>query len=166
MKKKRIAACVIALTMTIAGAGVVPEAFDTLLPNSVTVVEAINSADGAYSYTALSDGTVKLTKINNATSNIVIPSTIDGKTVTQIGGGINAIVSSNSDTVTSVTVPDSVTVINNKAFYNMKNLSSISIPSSVKMIFLQNISVVLCFGILLKVLMMRYRKRSSQHTVQ
>ena len=40
MNKKKIAACIMALTMTIAGAGTVPEIFESVMPNSITTVEA------------------------------------------------------------------------------------------------------------------------------
>ena len=141
MNKKKIAACIMALTMTIAGAGTVPEIFESVMPNSITTVEAaaVKSADGNYQYLVLSqeDKTIRLNSIYNVSANITIPSTIDGYTVTTIGNGGTGIVSNlyGPATVQSITIPDTVTTVNAYAFNNMTNLSNVSIPSSVNEIY-------------------------------
>ena len=141
MNKKKITACIMALTMTIAGAGAVPEIFESVMPNSITTVEAaaVKSADGNYQYLVLSqeDKTIRLNSIYNVSANITIPSTIDGYTVTTIGNGGTGIVSNlyGPATVQSITIPDTVTTVNAYAFNNMTNLSNVSIPSSVNEIY-------------------------------
>lgn len=42
---------------------------------------------GDYEYSVLDDGTVKITGYNGSAETVVIPDTIDGKSVTSIGNG-------------------------------------------------------------------------------
>ena len=79
-----------------------------------------------YSYTIQEDG-VEITKYNGNGGDVVIPSKIDGKKVIRIGIGAFSDYSS----LTSVSIPDSVTDIENSAFYNCTSLTSVSIPDSV-----------------------------------
>ena len=59
--------------------------------------------------------------------DIVIPSTVDGKTVTSIGTDAF----SDCSALTSITLPSTLTSIGTRAFCRCKNLTSITIPSSV-----------------------------------
>jgi hypothetical protein len=61
---------------------------------------------------------------------LIIPSTIDGKTVTSIRQRAFY----NCRSLTSVTIPDSVTSIERGAFYNCSSLASVTIPDSVAII--------------------------------
>ncbi len=63
-------------------------------------------------------------------SEIIIPDTIDGFKVTKIAD--NAFI--NNQTITKVTLPDTVTSIGMGAFMNCKNLKSVNIPKNVKSI--------------------------------
>lgn len=78
-------------------------------------------------YSILDDGTIEITKYNGKGGNVVIPSSIEGKKVTNIGK--NAFVVCNK--LTSITIPDSATSIGRAAFYDCLNLISITIPNSV-----------------------------------
>lgn len=77
--------------------------------------------DTAYSVTGI--GTVTDT-------DIVIPSTYKGLPVTEIGSRAFA----NNKTITSVHIPDSVTIIKNSALSYCKGLTEITIPEGVKRI--------------------------------
>ena len=67
---------------------------------------------------------------NNASGELVIPDTIKGKPVTTIGK-MAFFRTGNSSSLTSITIPDSVTSIGDEAFHSCKNLTSITIGAGV-----------------------------------
>ncbi|HWQ88413.1 MAG TPA: leucine-rich repeat domain-containing protein [Desulfitobacteriaceae bacterium] len=87
------------------------------LPNST-------SADG-YRYTAW-DSKVLIEGYTGPDDDITIPATIDGCTVVGIGDDVFAYCSS----LTSVTIPDSVTSIGSYAFNDCTGLRSVTLPDS------------------------------------
>lgn len=86
---------------------------------TVTVAAATNTF-----YFDETTGTI--TKYNESDTVVVIPSKINGVTVETIGHG-----AFERSAVTSVTIPDSVTAILDRAFANCFQLTNISIPNSV-----------------------------------
>ena len=81
-----------------------------------------------FAYVDNSDGTCTITgRGGHMESELVIPSTIQGLTVTQIGDGAFR----DCTDITSVTLPESVTIINGWAFEGCSNLMSIVIPENV-----------------------------------
>ncbi len=82
---------------------------------------------GDYEYNILDDGTAEIKKYTGNDETLAIPSTIDGHTVTSIGG--NAFY--NCISLTAVTIPNSVTSIGWSAFEYCKSLTSITMPDSV-----------------------------------
>lgn len=89
---------------------------------TVTVAAATNTF-----YFNPTTGTI--TKYVESDTVVVIPSKINGVTVETIGHG-----AFENSAVTSVTIPDSVTAILDRAFANCSQLTNISIPNSVKSI--------------------------------
>ena len=80
-----------------------------------------------YTYEVGSDGTVTITDCDDSAQGaITIPSQIDGKPVTSIGAAFYYCIS-----LTSITIPDSVTSIGGCAFEYCSSLTSITIPDSV-----------------------------------
>ena len=82
---------------------------------------------GDFEYSALDDGRVKITGYNGGAETVVIPDTIDGKSVTSIGrrafeGCTN---------LKSITIPNSVTEMGRRAFSGCSSLTGIAIPDSV-----------------------------------
>ena len=80
---------------------------------------------GDYSYCVLEDGTVSIKLYNGNEADVVIPATLDGKQVTKIDD--NAF---NGREVVSVTVPEGVVSIENRAFANCEQLTAITLPES------------------------------------
>ena len=78
-------------------------------------------------YSVLDDGTVQITDCETGAETVVIPDTIDGKSVTSIGKYAFYYCSS----LKSITIPSSVTSIGDYAFSGCTSLTNITIPSSV-----------------------------------
>ena len=101
---------------------------------SASTQSNISSSNGqislqtGFKYTA-NDGQITITGYNGRESNIIIPSVIDGLTVTRIGE--NAFKGS---AIRSLVIPTTVTDIDWFAFSDCVSLQSITIPSSVKSI--------------------------------
>ena len=110
--------------------------------NSPVVEPALNAGlqvvyiSGYYNYTLNDDGTAKIIKIDPAEPcDVVIPSEIDGHTVTSLGERIvydNVFVSENRS-ILSLSIPDTITEIPYECFC-YGTFTSVSIPSSVETI--------------------------------
>ena len=82
---------------------------------------------GDFEYSVLDDGTVQITDCETDAEKVVIPDTIDGKSVTSIGdSAFEQCIS-----LTNITIPDSVTSISGGAFEQCTSLTNIVIPNSV-----------------------------------
>lgn len=77
----------------------------------------------------LNNTAVTVTRYKGTAADVTIPSRYKGKPVTTIG--TDAFLGLN---ITSVTIPDSVTVIRSRAFSDCRNLTNINIPSSITFI--------------------------------
>lgn len=83
-------------------------------------------ASGDFEYTILDDGTVCLKDYTGKASELTIPAELDGRTVTAIGDGMFS-----GSSLTSVSIPDSVTSIGRGAFAVCDSLTEVTIPDSV-----------------------------------
>ena len=108
------------------------------LPQLQLTAEAANTYIGAayglqLEYEELEDGTVEITKfVSSSSTDIELPSVIDGKSVTSIGyRAFNADDIEACSNLTSIIIPDSVTSIGGSAFSGCTSLTSITIPDSV-----------------------------------
>ena len=80
---------------------------------------------GDFNYSVLDDGTVNITDYNGSAEKVVIPDTIDGKSVTSIG--YEAFYGCAS--LTSVTIPKSVTKISYNVFNGCTSLTAINVAT-------------------------------------
>ena len=82
---------------------------------------------GNLEYSVLDDGTVQITDCEYGAEAVVIPDTIDGKSVTSI----DWYAFYGCENLKSITIPNSVTSIGLSAFSGCSNLTSVTIPDSV-----------------------------------
>jgi len=87
----------------------------------------INGMTFKYSNNSVNSKHYTLTKYNGNETNVVIPSNVNGLPVASIGKWAF----SGYTSLTNITIPDSVTRIEEGAFVNCTNLTSIIIPNSV-----------------------------------
>ena len=113
--KKRLFSLFTSLIMVISLLGVMP----------TMSVGALESGD--YEYEILDGGTVEITAYNGTATELTIPSTIDDKKVTSIGGSAFY----DCDSLTGIIIPDSVTSIGDYAFYDCNGITSVTIGNSV-----------------------------------
>ncbi|MDY2957931.1 leucine-rich repeat protein [Floccifex sp.] len=117
----------VAITATVNGKNADMEA-----PASDSISFYVKGIADGYQYT-LNDGTIALEKYIGEDSNVVVPSTIKGLPVTTIGKWSFAF-ATNSDNITSVTLPEGITLIDDYAFNAVSKLETVNIPSTVKTI--------------------------------
>ncbi len=115
MKKRVSLLCTLAMMLSLVSIG------------SVTSVSAA-TYDG-FEYT-MSGGEATITKYNGWVANVVVPSTINGLTVTAIDASAFA----ENTALTSVTIPDTVITIRDEAFYNCTALSEVVLKDGLKTI--------------------------------
>lgn len=84
-----------------------------------------------YTYTENEDGTVTITSYTGDAEELVIPSEIEGKTVSAIGSGIFSPLNGGNSTVKKITVPASVKTIGEEAFACADALEEVYIEDGV-----------------------------------
>ena len=108
------------------------------LPQLQLTAEAANTYIGAayglqLEYEELEDGTVEITKfVSSSSTDIELPSVIDGKAVTSIGESVfNVNFVEACSNLTSIVIPDNVVSIGDYAFRGCTSLADVTIPESV-----------------------------------
>ncbi|MGN0593548.1 MAG: leucine-rich repeat protein [Hominimerdicola sp.] len=123
---KKIAAGALALVLTLGSSALPAEMFENININAAITASA-EQTEGDFSYTILNNGTAEISEYTGSDTEVTVPSTIGGKTVTSIGKSAFQ----NKKNITSVTLPSSITSIGEQAFLYCTVLESINIPSSV-----------------------------------
>ncbi|MBQ8790112.1 MAG: leucine-rich repeat protein [Ruminiclostridium sp.] len=88
-------------------------------------------SSGEYKYQSLSDGTIELVSYNGNDENVVIPETIDGKTVTSVHQDTFQY---KEETLISVSLPDTITNIDGYTFYLTENLKEVYLQKNLTVI--------------------------------
>lgn len=92
----------------------------------------VSVCDQLFSYTVLADGTAEITEYYGFDTDVVVPESIDGYTVTSIGTSVfydsNAYM---SEPITSVTLPDTIVSIGDSAFAYCDSIGELYLPASV-----------------------------------
>lgn len=91
------------------------------------------SEDGLWMYNDYGDGTVSITCQDNTITEAEIPAEIDGHVITMV----ELDCFKDNEVLKKVTLPDTITVIEDYAFYKCFGLESINIPENVKNIGFQ-----------------------------
>ncbi len=96
-------------------------------PMSVSRVSAETEGDYEYS---INDGKTRINEYTGSAEDVVVPDTLGGYPVTEIGRDAFR----SCDSLSSVVMPDSVTMIGNTAFFSCANLTAITIGNNVNSI--------------------------------
>ena len=85
------------------------------------------ASTSVYQYEKLADGTIRITSCQTKDVNLVIPDTIDGYTVTEIGESAFA----NQTSIQTVKFPAKLKQIRAKAFANCTGLTEVTLPDTI-----------------------------------
>ena len=88
---------------------------------------ATPASTSIYTYEVLTDGTIRITSCQTGDVNLVIPDTIDGYTVTEIGTSAFA----NQTSIQTVKFPANLKQIGVKAFENCTGLLEVTLPDTI-----------------------------------
>lgn len=124
-KLKKLTSVCLAVIMILSVLTIAPFTVGAAETDSESVGDTNTSGD--FEYKVLDDGTAEITGYNGSATELEIPSTLDGYTVTSIGG----YAFENCTSLTSITITDSVTEIGFGAFENCTSLTSVTISDSV-----------------------------------
>lgn len=97
---------------------------------------------GDYEYTVLSDNTVKITKYTGNASVVSIPSKLDGKTVSVIG----EYAFNGNNFIKSLTVPGTVTELENSAIHMCEKIETITISDG-KLTYIDGTDIEACYSL-------------------
>lgn len=106
-------------------------AFNTECPKVVIEHASPHKVEGDYTYEITTDGNVRILAYDGSEADVVVPATLGGRDVTEIGNSARPVFDANA-AIRSITFPDTLKEMSGlPLFYGCENLETITIPASV-----------------------------------
>ena len=106
-------------------------ALNTECPKVVIEYASPHKVEGDYTYEITADGNVRILAYDGSEADVVVPATLGGRDVTEIGNSARPVFDANA-AIRSITFPDTLKEMSGlPLFYGCENLETITIPASV-----------------------------------
>lgn len=106
-------------------------ALNTECPKVVIEHASPHKVEGDYTYEFTTDGNVRILAYEGSEADVVVPATLGGRDVTEIGNSARPVFEANA-AIRSITFPDTLKEMSGlPLFYGCENLETITIPASV-----------------------------------
>lgn len=106
-------------------------ALNTECPKVVIEHASPHKVEGDYTYEITTDGNVRILAYEGSEADVVVPATLGGRNVTEIGNSARPVFDANA-AIRSITFPDTLKEMSGlPLFYGCENLETITIPASV-----------------------------------
>lgn len=106
-------------------------ALNTECPKVVIEHASPHKVEGDYTYEITTDGNVRILAYDGSEADVVVPATLGGRDVTEIGNSARPVFDANA-AIRSITFPDTLKEMSGlPLFYECENLETITIPASV-----------------------------------
>lgn len=106
-------------------------ALNTECPKVVIEYASPHKVEGDYTYEITTDGNVRILAYGGSEADVVVPATLGGRDVTEIGNSARPVFNANA-AIRSITFPDTLKEMSGlPLFYGCENLETITVPASV-----------------------------------
>ena len=106
-------------------------ALNTECPKVVIEYVSPHKVEGDYTYEITTDGNVRILAYGGSEADVVVPATLGGRDVTEIGNSTRGVFAANA-AIRSITFPDTLKEMSGlPLFHECENLETITIPASV-----------------------------------
>lgn len=106
-------------------------ALNTECPKVVIEHASPHKVEGDYTYEITTDGNVRILAYDGSEADVVVPATLGGRSVTEIGNSARPVFNANA-AIRSITFPDTLKEMSGlPLFHECENLETITIPASV-----------------------------------